>query len=191
MELIQKLSKDLITTLIQGDPGRKASHIRTQLAKAKRKPWQVKECSSKGDKRYSALFAKVLLGGKLDSIENFYQKSKVFYDIPEDRYVTFSNFKQAKHAQYLKDQYQLVGFTFNDQRFRKEDLTSWYLYLWLIYFKQHKYLLDDLNRFDMFTDSFAKPNTINSQADVMLFLRYNTLEDLQELLTPFINKLTN
>lgn len=30
---------------------------------------------------------------------------------------------------------------------------------------------------------FAKPNTVNSQADVMLFLRYSTLEDLQELLT--------
>jgi len=37
---------------------------------------RVLECSSRGDKRFSALYAKVLAFGVRDTIENHYQKSK-------------------------------------------------------------------------------------------------------------------
>ena len=40
----------------------------------------ILECSSKGDKRFSALYAKVSVNNVLDTIENHYQKSKVFID---------------------------------------------------------------------------------------------------------------
>lgn len=38
------------------------------------------ECSSKGDKRFSAFYARVLYNGRIDSIENHYQAAKVFAD---------------------------------------------------------------------------------------------------------------
>ena len=36
------------------------------------------ECSSKGDKRYSSMYAKVTVFDNYDTIENHYQLSKVF-----------------------------------------------------------------------------------------------------------------
>jgi len=38
------------------------------------------ECSSKGDKRFSAFYARVDHNGRSDSIENHYQAAKVFGD---------------------------------------------------------------------------------------------------------------
>jgi len=38
------------------------------------------ECSSRGDKRFSAFYARVLHNGRIDSIESHYQAAKVFDD---------------------------------------------------------------------------------------------------------------
>lgn len=68
------------------------------------------ECSSKGDKRFSALYCKVSVNGKIDTIENHYQLNKVFIDLETKNPVRFNNFKEVKHAQYLKDKYDCIGF---------------------------------------------------------------------------------
>lgn len=139
---------------------------------------KILECSSKGDKRFSALYAKVSVFGVYDSIENHYQKSKVFEVIETGEYVTFDSFRKVKAAQYRTKEFRLKGFLFNNKLLPIQYLTIWYKSLWAKYLESNKYLIDVIYQYDSFVDSYAKNNTVNDQASIIKEFRYNEPEKL-------------
>jgi hypothetical protein len=113
------------------------------------------ECSSKGDKRFSAFYAKVTMWGKTDSIENHYQLCKRFNDYKP---VTWKDAKgkQPTHIELNRKQYEL------------KYLSQWYKLLWLRYLDLNPDLVDYARRYDDFNDMFkGKGKSINCQADVI------------------------
>ena len=108
------------------------------------------ECSSKGDKRFSALYAKIVFNGKYDTIENHYQKCK--------RKFNGSLVKKGEKPDYI----EICGFKLSISY-----LSPFYKYLWTIYLNNHTELVKYARKFDSFTDMFKGKKTINSQADVI------------------------
>lgn len=107
------------------------------------------ECSSRGDKRFSAFSARVTVNGVERSIEEHYQLSKRFGDfIP----------KSWKDAKGKKPTHFVVG----DRSFDVKYLTSWYELLWIKYFVCNLELLEYARKFDTYSDMFAKAGS-NSQ----------------------------
>jgi hypothetical protein len=111
------------------------------------------ECSSKGDKRFSAFYAKVKAFGKYGSIENHYQLAKRFGN---EKPATWrdSKGKEATHIELDGREYEL--------RF----LTQWYKLLWLKYLDLNPSLVEHARHFDRFNDIF-KGKSVNCQADVI------------------------
>jgi hypothetical protein len=105
------------------------------------------ECSSAGDKRYSAFYAKVIFNGVYDTIENHYQKVK-----------------RGKDGASVKKGEKVSYFIINTKRFEPTDLTAYYRLLWYSYFKQNPELVEYAKQFDTFTDKF-RGHCINCQAD--------------------------
>ena len=112
---------------------------------------KILECSSKGDKRFSAFYAYVEVFGRNTNIERHYQSSKKFYD---------ANITKAKGLQ--PDYMEIDG-----KQIDKKYLTAWYKLLWVKYLDQHKELVDYANEFDDFNDIFKGKKSINCQADVI------------------------
>lgn len=110
-------------------------------------------CDSKGDKRFSALYAEVTINGVKDTIENFYQNSK------RDEAGNIPG--KGKKVAYM---------VFNGKRLPASKLTDYYKWLWDVYFKQHPDLLDVIRQHDVFIDRF-KGKSINCQADVIAQIR--------------------
>lgn len=115
------------------------------------------ECSTKGDKRYSAYYAKVDVFGVVNSIENHYQLSKrVGNYIPTDvmavKGVTPTHFVINKYGQELV--------------FDVKYLSSWYKLLWYKYLDSNPELVKYAQDFDEFTDMF-KGHSVNCQADII------------------------
>lgn len=102
------------------------------------------ECSSKGDRRFSALFARLRSYGN-ETIENIYQREKIFSDGR-----TNLTFKEAK-GQVAVNQEYLEIFYFN---------------LWEIYFHENPELIDYLLQYEGFSDIFGQPGR-NCQAVVI------------------------
>jgi hypothetical protein len=108
------------------------------------------ECSSKGDKRFSAFYAKLQShGGK--SIEDIYQASKIFEDG-----VTNLTWREAKGKKAI-NQVQLVSI---------------YLKLWEEYFKENPHLLEAIRPYNGFSDIFGQPNH-NCQAEAIYYIWQN------------------
>lgn len=147
------------------------------------------ECSTKGDKRFSALCARIEVNGKFDTIENHYQLSKLFLDVNSGKIIKFDDFKKVKRAQYLND-YKLIGFEIGNKSFELYDLSYWYKSLWYKYFIKNKHLLKVIAEYDEFTDIFKKENTINSQADIIKQIKENGLASLKEELSDFFKKIS-
>lgn len=133
----------------------------------------VLECSSKGDKRFSAFFAKIQLNGRFDSIENHYQLSKRFGYEEAPR--TWKDAKGRKPTHFM-----INGFTYP-----RELLGQWYSILWAIYLDKNPHLVEYASRFDKFNDQF-RGKSINCQADVIeLYVkkgREELLSNCKELL---------
>lgn len=140
------------------------------------------ECSSKGDKRFSALYAKI----DNISIENRYQLSKRF--VYNKEIVHPKNFKEAKHWQY-KNEYILIDFKVNDYIFSLEYLSMYYKFLWYQYLLEHKELIEYIQKFDTFTDCFKKENTLNSQCDIIELVAKKGLNTLKNECSFFIKKI--
>ena len=109
------------------------------------------ECSSIGDGRFSALYAKVVINGITKSIETWYQEAKrdTKGNIPG----------KGKRVAYMIN-------PFNGHRLSANCLTDFYKILWVRYFHQNPSLLAYAKQFDTFTDSF-RGKCINCQADVI------------------------
>lgn len=108
---------------------------------------KVLQCHSKGDRRFSALYAHIEIFGKSDSIERIYQASKRFNN----------NNKKGGKGKY--PDYLII----NGRAYSNDILSEWYRYLWHIYFIQNKDLFDYAKSFDIFVDIFAN-DTMNNQA---------------------------
>lgn len=111
----------------------------------------ILECSSKGDKRFSAFYAYVKVYGKLTSIENHYQGAKKFYD------ETIINPKGKK------PDYMQIGAKKLDIKY----LTAWYKLLWVKYLDQNQELVEYAAQFDDYKDMFKTKHVKNCQADVI------------------------
>ena len=130
------------------------------------------ECSSRGDRRFSAFYAKVDVFGKPASIEEHYQLSKVFLSKPKpmsDRGIIgvkrqFSTVKEVKDFQ--KKGNEPKEFRLNDTFYPVQYLSSWYKLLWVKYLDKHPELVDFASQFEDFTDMF-RGKSINCQADVI------------------------
>ncbi|WP_283747649.1 DarT1-associated NADAR antitoxin family protein [Bacillus thuringiensis] len=119
----------------------------------------VLECSTKGDKRFSALYAKVSVHGKFDSIENHYQKSKVFQD-KNGTYYTCKKWESAKGK-------KPVACKIGNVILSIEYLSMFYELLWYKYLKNNEYLIDVLAKFDEYHDMFRSKKSMVCQADTI------------------------
>lgn len=106
------------------------------------------ECSSRGDKRFSAFYAKLK---KYDnkSIEYLYQNSKR----------TKEGFVPGKGR-------KVDYVVWEGNKYKPTVLTKLYEKLWRIYFIENPELLEYAKQFDTFTDMF-RGKAINCQADVI------------------------
>lgn len=93
------------------------------------------ECSSKGDTRFSAFYAKVKWGGQYRSIEDIYQGSKVF-----EGGITNLPWRQAKG---------LVAINM-------DECAILYSKLWDQYFEENPELLDVIKEYNGFSDIFGQ-----------------------------------
>ena len=93
------------------------------------------ECSSRGDSRFSAFYAKVFLYGKLSSIEDLYQAKKVFEDG-----ITNLPWKQAKGKKAIN----------------MDECAIYYSRLWDLYIKQHPELIEVLTSATGLSDMFGQ-----------------------------------
>jgi len=115
------------------------------------------ECSSKGDKRFSAFYAKVKVNNKISSIEEIYQLSKI--QIVNGVIKCFYNIKDVKGK-------KVDGFVVNGKIYEAKYLTQWYNLLWVKYLDNNKDLVKYASEFDSFSDMF-RGKAINCQADVI------------------------
>lgn len=132
---------------------------------------KILECSSVGDKRYSAFFARTFAFTKEDSIENHYQLSKRF-----NNEVPPSHWKQVKGRK--PTHFHIMG---NDYDIKL--ITQFYKLLWLKYLDEHPELVNYAKQFDDYNDVFGNNASI-SQADVIRqyvkYGRQSILDDTRE-----------
>jgi O-acetyl-ADP-ribose deacetylase (regulator of RNase III) len=140
------------------------------------------ECSSKGDKRFSAFFAKVEVYGKFDSIENHYQLSKRFIG-ENGEVIVPKSWKEVKGK--TPDFFEVKGI-----RFPIEYLSQYYKLLWVKYLDNSPSLVKYAAQFDEFTDMF-RGNSINCQADVIKQYVKEGRESILKECQPFIKVLNN
>lgn len=103
------------------------------------------ECSSRGDKRFSAFHAKV--NGR--SIEDQYQAAKIFEDGSTGHHWKYAKGRRAINA---------------------SECVILYENLWRKYISEHPELLDILKRASGLSDMFAKKGSVN-QAQVLWKIR--------------------
>ena len=134
---------------------------------------KILECSSKGDRRFSALFAKIKMFGVLDSIENHYQNTKR------------NNFgDKVKKGAYVDH------IILNGVKLESRFLTQWYNLLWVEYLDNNPELVEILKKYDDYSDIF-KGKAINCQADtIRMYMGDKTklIESYQELIAILKNQ---
>ena len=132
------------------------------------------ECSSRGDKRFSAMCAYVDVHGKNMSIENAYQQAKVF--IVDGRMVRPTSWRDVKGKQAplrgLTPAHAYLHPVILDVTY----LTDIYGMLWCKYFMRNPDLLAYIEQFDTFSDLFRGKHAYNCQADVIAEIARNGLE---------------
>lgn len=115
---------------------------------------KILECSSRGDKRFSALYAQVNINGVVDTIESHYQLSKRFGDAPAP-----THWKQCKGR-------KPTHMVFNGKTLPITYLTRYYNWLWKEYLDQNPSLVEYLKQFDGYNDCFARKGC-NNQAEAI------------------------
>lgn len=118
----------------------------------------ILECSSKGDKRFSALYAKIELFDKVNTIENFYQSSKV---------ILINNKRQCVTDWRKSKGQNIYGFVLNNMYFEPKYISSFYKLMWVKYLDNNKDLVQYAKQFDDFNDMFKSKKSYVCQADVV------------------------
>lgn len=127
---------------------------------------KILECSSKGDKRFSAFYARVSVFGKTNTIENHYQFAKI-YRLVDGSVHRINSISEIKGKTKRTDIAKLIGFEVNGKIFEPRYLTSFYQSLWIKYLDNNPLLVEFAKQFDDYHDIFKGKNTINCQADVI------------------------
>lgn len=135
----------------------------------------ILECSSRGNKKFSALYAKVNVFGKTDTIENHYQSCKKFN--------TYIGNSKGKYPDYI-----ILG----KLKLSPEYLSQYYDILWIIYLDEHPKLVEYAKQFDDFSDMFKSKNSICCQADTIRKYvkggRKSLIKECKDLLNIFIDE---
>ena len=118
---------------------------------------KILECSTAGDKRFSAMVAKVYVSGLIDTIENHYQKSKVFLD-NNGNFYTVNTSKEAKGK-------KPIAFKINNYYLPLSYGAMYYDLLWYKYLKANPELELVLEQYDDYSDKFKSKIAYNCQAD--------------------------
>ena len=122
-------------------------------------PERVLECSTLGDKRFSPFFARVRAFGREDSIEQFYQRSKVFV-AGGGELLPALDWQDAKRKQRPKPRGLglplFSEFLLPDGRWCPLEfhVFGWYTSLWLKYLDNHPELVEFAKTFDDYRDTF-------------------------------------
>lgn len=107
-------------------------------------------CDSKGDRRFSALYAVVKLSDDTTTtIERYYQSVK--------RKADGTSTRKGEHVDHI---------VIHGKTYPPSMLTPLYKRLWEMYFDQNPQLLEYASQFDTFIDRFAG-RAINTQAKVI------------------------
>ncbi len=113
---------------------------------------KILECSSKGDKRFSAFYARVKAFGIMASIEDHYQLVKRFPEVPHT----------CRDAKGKKPTHICI----NSHDLHADYLSEWYASLWIKYLDEHPELVKYAQEFDDFHDMF-RGKSVNCQADMI------------------------
>lgn len=124
------------------------AHILKTLNEKSSRVGGTLEVSSRGDKRFSALYAKINFGGSTQSIEDIYQGAKRF----EGEQLSWKKAKGKTPS----------SVTINGKELAPKYLSQFYDLLWLKYFSQNPDLLHYARKFDDYNDMF-KGKSINTQ----------------------------
>lgn len=110
---------------------------------------RILECSSKGDRRFSAFYAKISFYGKIDSIEHIYQ-----------------SVKRDKNGDLVNKGKKVFYVVINEIKLEPKYLTPFYKLLWVKYLDNNPSLVSYAKQFDDYNDMF-KGKSVNCQADVI------------------------
>jgi DNA phosphorothioation-dependent restriction protein DptG len=136
------------------------------------------QCHSRGNTDYSPLYCYVEVLGKVDTIENHYQATKVFLDKLEDKMVYSYSFMEVKKMQDTPLRYEREGFWFphfehpqaiflGTENSKKTDLViQYYISLWYKHLKKYPEKVEYASQYDDFVDIF-KGKFPYCQADVI------------------------
>ncbi|MBN3376243.1 hypothetical protein CF087_20620 [Clostridium botulinum] len=115
---------------------------------------RILECSSKGDKRFSAFYARIKLFDKCDSIENHYQLSKRINDfVPK----TWKDMKGKKPTH----------IHINGKDYDLKYTIAFYELMWVKYLDKNPDLVEYAKQFDDFHDIFSSRRAAVCQADAI------------------------
>ena len=107
------------------------------------------ECSSRGYKKASAMYARVKCFGIIDTIESHYQ-----------------SVKRDKDGKSVAKGKRVDHIVICGHKLSPRYLTPFYKLLWTKYLDENKDVVEHLKQFDEFTDMF-RGKSINCQADVI------------------------
>lgn len=113
---------------------------------------KVLECSSRGDKRFSALYAMVTIKGKEQSIEEWYQNARRSSD--------------GKRAGKGKPCDHIIC-PFTGDKLPAKDAADLYRGLWITYLSNNPNLVEYASQFDEFINSF-KGNSLDTSPDEVI-----------------------
>lgn len=115
---------------------------------------RVLQCHSKGDRRFSPFFCTVAAFGVTDSIEDHYQKSKVFV-LNGEELVRPADWRHAKSLKKrglpMWQEFCLPNGRYAPGRFH---VFGWYASLWLKYLDSHPALVAEASTYDEYEDIF-------------------------------------
>lgn len=125
---------------------------------------RVLECSTKGDRRFSSLCAKIEVNGVFDFIEEHYQLSKRLMG-NNGKLIVPKTKEEVKGKRKRKE--PLVAFEVGGILIPVDYLSMYFKLLWYKYLKTNLSLEKVLELYDDYNDIYKSKTTFNCQADVI------------------------
>jgi hypothetical protein len=147
---------------------------------------RILQCHSRGDKRYSPFFCFVKAFGKVDSIENHYQRAKRFEGCPVPR--NWAAVRDCQRRGFKQIAWQIGSYRLpvkSNERGTSFAIGDWgiqyYIALWHRHLSEHPEKVEFARQFDDFEDPFKRDFPF-CQADI---IRVATREGVAALLPYF------
>lgn len=138
---------------------------------------RILECSTRGDRRFSALCAEVSVFGKLATIESHYQCTKRLVDPRTGEVVRGESWRDVKRLQHqgcTPVYHEFAGYPEVEEGFTFSATLSraFYYLLWAKYLDRHPELVEYASQFDSFNDVFARPGSVTQAQAVYLYVKH-------------------